>query len=153
VTPQEAYRILEVEPGAGADAVQEAYRKAALRAHPDRAQGHGLHDRKEWLRVRDAYEYLRAAGFPAAPPAEPAPPPKPRRYRAPDWLERQWADQRPERLSDHLTLDEHERRALGRLVFWAALVCGAAYLIYFTHRLRSARPPSALPNSGWSVSW
>ena len=154
VTPEEAYRILEVAPGAGAAAVQEAYRKAALREHPDRAQGYGLHDRKEWLRVRDAYECLRAAGFPSVAAAQPAPPPepKPKRYRAPEWLERQWANQKPEDLSANLKLDDHESRALVKLLIWLALLCGSAYLVYLWHAKHQA-PRSLSPASGWTVSW
>ena len=151
MTPEEAYRILEVPPGAGAEAVQEAYRKAALRTHPDKASGYGLHIRKEWLRVRDAYECLRASGFPELAPAAPPEPPAPRRYRAPDWLERKWASEPPERLSANLRLDEHESRALRQLALWIFIICGAAYLLFAAHQ-RFSRPRSP-SRGGLHVSW
>ena len=132
MTPEEAYRILELEPGATPEAVQEAYRKAALRTHPDRAEGFGLHDKKAWLKVRDAYEHLREAGFPdllQAPPPEP-PPAAPKRYKAPEWLERKWANEQGDRLSEHFRMDEHERHALRQTLIWLLCLIGAGFLLF-----------------------
>ncbi|MBI4423344.1 MAG: J domain-containing protein [Elusimicrobia bacterium] len=152
MTPEEAYRILEVEPGAAAEKVQEAYRHAALRTHPDRAEGRGLRDERDWLRVRDAYECLRAAGFPGPPPARTAapPPPEPRRYRAPEWLERKWANERGESFLDHLDLDDAERTALLRALSWVALLAGFALFAYYAvHRLGKGWSP----RPGVTIRW
>lgn len=150
MTPQEAYRILGLAPGAGAEAVQEAYRRHALDKHPDRAQGVGLHDRAAWLKVRDAYECLRAAGFPnlAPPPVKPAEKP---RYRAPEWLERQWANEKPERLSDHLRLDEEERKALVKTVIGFVAVVAAVWLLWGARERLKTREFS--PRPGWTIRW
>lgn len=150
MTPEEAYRILELEPGATPEQVQEAYRKAAVRTHPDKAEGYGLHDRKAWLKVRDAYEYLRAAGFPAPAPPKPSAPAEPKRYRAPEWLEQKWANDSGERLGEHFKLDDNERRALGNTVFWFFAVVAAGFLLFFACR-RLRKPIAITPRPGWVI--
>lgn len=148
MTPEEAYRALGLQPGSGAEAVQEAYRRHALEKHPDRAQGVELHDRKAWLKVRDAYECLRAAGFPSLPPPEPA---EPKRYRAPEWLERKWANERPERLTDHMSLDEAERRALVKTLVGFSVAVLAMWLLWQVWEKARAREFS--PRPGWTIRW
>ena len=51
----EAYAVLGLEPGAGPEAVREAYRERVKEAHPDTPGGSS----EEFIRVREAYEYLR----------------------------------------------------------------------------------------------
>ena len=68
--PEDAYRILEVEPGASPKEVQLAYRKKALELHPDRASSEeqSQYFYRQFLEIRDAYEYLRREGFPVPEP-------------------------------------------------------------------------------------
>ena len=68
MTTEEAYRILGVEPGAPPKEVQHAYRRQALRCHPDKArsEAEAASFTKRFIGVRDAYEYLRAEGFPVS---------------------------------------------------------------------------------------
>ncbi|MBI5201130.1 MAG: DnaJ domain-containing protein [Elusimicrobia bacterium] len=150
MTPEDAYRALGLPPGAGAEAAQEAYRRAALEKHPDRAQGVGLHDKAGWLKIRDAYEFLRAAGFPAAQAVE-TPKAEPKRYRAPEWLERKWANEKPERLAENLNLDEAERRALVRTIVSLALAAAGLWGLWHLRHRAAAREFS--PRPGWSVRW
>ncbi len=53
-TPQEAYSVLGVEPGADEGTVREAYRERVKDVHPDTDGG----DEDEFKRVREAYEVL-----------------------------------------------------------------------------------------------
>lgn len=154
MTPEEAYRILELEAGATPERVQEAYRKAALETHPDRAQGYGLHDRKRWLQVRDAYECLRAAGFPELLPAPEASkkPAEAKRYQAPDWLQQRWSAQSSERIAEHFRLDEHETRALTRTIGWIVVSVVSIYALF--HFGRGWRPSRQLePKPGLTIRW
>ncbi|MFH2203576.1 MAG: J domain-containing protein [Elusimicrobiota bacterium] len=68
MTTEEAYSILDVEAGASPKEVQQAYRRQAMRCHPDRARSaaEAQSFTKRFIEVRDAYEYLRTAGFPVA---------------------------------------------------------------------------------------
>lgn len=50
----EAYQVLELQPGAGQDEIQLAYRRAIQRAHPDMGGSAA-----EFARVRSAYEILK----------------------------------------------------------------------------------------------
>jgi DnaJ-domain-containing protein 1 len=53
-TLEEAYRRLDVEPGAGEDAIRKAYRERVKEVHPDTASG----DEEAFKRVTAAYERL-----------------------------------------------------------------------------------------------
>ncbi len=150
MTPEEAYRALGLPPGSAAEEVQEAYRRHALEKHPDRAQGIGLHDRAGWLKVRDAYECLRVAGFPSLP-APAATKPEPKRYRAPEWLERKWANEKPERLADNLKLDEAERKALLKTVVLLFVAALSMWALWQVRHKAAARESS--PRPGWNVRW
>ncbi len=68
MTAEEAYRILGVEAGSSPKNVQKAYRRRAMRCHPDRAgsETEAAAFTKRFIEVRDAYEYLRREGFPVA---------------------------------------------------------------------------------------
>jgi hypothetical protein len=58
----DAYRVLQLEPGATWSVVQEAYRRMASLSHPDRGG-----DAAEFMLVREAYEVLsKTEGAPAA---------------------------------------------------------------------------------------
>jgi hypothetical protein len=58
----DAYRTLQLEPGVGLPAIQEAYRRMASLSHPDRGG-----DAAEFMLVREAYEVLsKTEGAPAA---------------------------------------------------------------------------------------
>jgi hypothetical protein len=66
MTSEQAYTVLGVEPGTTPKEVQLAYRRQAMKYHPDRA---GSADESEYftrkfLEIRDAYEFLRDEGFP-----------------------------------------------------------------------------------------
>lgn len=52
-TPTEAYRRLDLSPGAGEDAIRQAYREKVKVTHPDRGG-----DKEEFKRVTAAYERL-----------------------------------------------------------------------------------------------
>ncbi|WP_232820472.1 J domain-containing protein [Halorussus litoreus] len=54
-TPREAYRALDLDPGADDEAVRQAYRERVKSVHPDREDG----DEEEFKRVTEAYELLR----------------------------------------------------------------------------------------------
>jgi hypothetical protein len=57
----DAYRVLQLEPGATWSLVQEAYRRMASLSHPDRGG-----DAAEFMLVREAYEVLsKTVGAPA----------------------------------------------------------------------------------------
>ncbi|MBI4348745.1 MAG: J domain-containing protein [Elusimicrobia bacterium] len=65
----EAYRVLGLGAGAGADDVKKAYRRKALESHPDRytdPRDKAFHE-KRFLEAREAYAHLRAEGFPELP--------------------------------------------------------------------------------------
>ena len=51
---REDYQVLDLEPGAGTDAVKEAYREKARELHPDRGG-----DEEAFSRVNEAYERLK----------------------------------------------------------------------------------------------
>jgi predicted outer membrane lipoprotein len=53
-TPQEAYGVLGLDPGADENRVREAYRERIKEVHPDTESG----DEEEFKRVREAYEVL-----------------------------------------------------------------------------------------------
>ena len=58
---QEAFRVLGLSPGAGADEVKRAYRRKALECHPDRAQDESqksLYEQR-FKEAREAYARLR----------------------------------------------------------------------------------------------
>ena len=59
-----ARELLACEPGAGAEALKRAYRRAALKAHPDKGG-----DARAFQRVAEAYQALEAAR--TAPSHEP----------------------------------------------------------------------------------
>lgn len=54
LTAREAYAVLDLEPGADADAVRDAYRERIKAVHPDAPEG----DEAAFRRVRSAYERL-----------------------------------------------------------------------------------------------
>lgn len=70
MTFEEAYRILGVQSGSRSSPkdVQIAYRRQAMKCHPDRAgsEAEAAAFTKRFIQVRDAYEYLREEGFPVA---------------------------------------------------------------------------------------
>ena len=68
---EQAYAILGVEPGAPPKEVQRAYRRQALKYHPDRGgtEDEAAYLTRKFMEVRDAYEFLRGQGFPV-PEAE-----------------------------------------------------------------------------------
>jgi hypothetical protein len=75
----DAYRVLEIAPGASKDEAKEARTVLAKVWHPDRHQGDPkLHDRadRKLREINEAYSTLEAAKFPATPPPPPreAPP-------------------------------------------------------------------------------
>jgi DnaJ like chaperone protein len=63
-TPDSDYKILDVSPGAEEDEVKKAYRKMAMRFHPDRLQGLSENEKKaaqeKFLRVKKAYDAIKA---------------------------------------------------------------------------------------------
>ena len=75
----DAYRVLEIAPGATRDEAKEARTVLAKVWHPDRHQGDPkVHDRadRKLREINEAFATLEAAEFPAAPPRRPreAPP-------------------------------------------------------------------------------
>jgi hypothetical protein len=62
-----AYRLLQVAQGASPKEVQAAYRKMALRYHPDRVPEGPEREAatRKFIAVRDAYEAIREGGFAA----------------------------------------------------------------------------------------
>ena len=72
MTDEQAYRVLGVSKGADAKGVQNAYRKRALEAHPDRAATDEERKifTKRFMKIRDAYAHLRDNGFPVPAPEE-----------------------------------------------------------------------------------
>ena len=72
MTLEEAYRILGLAPGAGADDVKKAYRRKALESHPDRFQDEtqkAFYQRR-FMDAREAYAFLRAEGVRDLPEEE-----------------------------------------------------------------------------------
>ena len=57
MTEHEAYAVLELNDGESLDAIKKAYRKLALKHHPDRNQGSEESEEK-FKQISDAYEYL-----------------------------------------------------------------------------------------------
>ncbi|MFP4663207.1 MAG: TerB family tellurite resistance protein [Bacteroidales bacterium] len=59
-----AYNILEIEPGAGPDEIKKAYRKMAVKYHPDKVSHLGEDFQKsateKFQKVNEAYETLKA---------------------------------------------------------------------------------------------
>lgn len=68
MTAEESYRILGVASGSSPKDVQKAYRRQAMKCHPDRAgsETEAAAFTKRFIEVRDAYEHLREGGFPVA---------------------------------------------------------------------------------------
>lgn len=68
MTVEAAYRILGVTSGSSPKDVQKAYRRQAMKCHPDRAgsESEAAVFTKRFIEVRDAYEHLREEGFPVA---------------------------------------------------------------------------------------
>ena len=58
MTVEEAYGILEVENQAGEGAVKKAYRKLALRWHPDKNPDDRENANKQFLRISEAYKRI-----------------------------------------------------------------------------------------------
>lgn len=62
---EEAYRVLEVEPGASDDEVAKAYRRQLSRHHPDKLKANGLpesmieHAKQRTQQIIEAYELIR----------------------------------------------------------------------------------------------
>lgn len=52
------YKLLEVNRDADEDAIKKAYRKLALKWHPDRHQGNKEHAQKQFKAISEAYEVL-----------------------------------------------------------------------------------------------
>ena len=69
MTPQEAYRILELSAGATSDDVKRAYRRKALECHPDRFQDDGqkAFNERRFMDAREAYACLRSEPAAALP--------------------------------------------------------------------------------------
>lgn len=63
VTPDSDYKILEIEPSASDDDVKKAFRRMAMKYHPDKLSGLGDQVRKEseekFRRVQQAYESIK----------------------------------------------------------------------------------------------
>lgn len=57
MTEHEAYSILELKDGDSFEEIKKAYRRLALKYHPDRNQGSKDAEEK-FKRINDAYEYL-----------------------------------------------------------------------------------------------
>jgi DnaJ like chaperone protein len=61
----QAYRVLEVEPGAGDEELAKAYRRALSRHHPDKLKANGLpdsmleHAKQRTQQIIEAYELIR----------------------------------------------------------------------------------------------
>ena len=68
MTAEEAYLILDVKSGSSPKDVQKAYRRQAMKCHPDRAgsETEAAVFTKRFIEIRDAYEHLRQEGFPVA---------------------------------------------------------------------------------------
>lgn len=62
-TPDSEYKILDVAPNAGEEEVKKAYRKMAMRFHPDRLQGLSENEKnaaqEKFLRVKRAYDSIK----------------------------------------------------------------------------------------------
>lgn len=62
-SPDSDYKILDISPSATEDELKKAYRKMALRFHPDRLQGLGENEKKaaqeKFQRVQSAYESIK----------------------------------------------------------------------------------------------
>jgi DnaJ like chaperone protein len=60
---ESAYKILEVETSASDDEVKKAYRKMAMKYHPDKVRGLGEQHEKaaneKFIKVQDAYEQIK----------------------------------------------------------------------------------------------
>ena len=62
-SPDSDFKILDVKPDAGEDDVKKAYRKMAMRFHPDRLQGLSENEKKaaeeKFIAVQKAYESIK----------------------------------------------------------------------------------------------
>jgi DnaJ like chaperone protein len=62
-SPDSDYKILDVDPNAGENEVKKAYRKMAMRFHPDRLLGLSEHEKKaaedKFLSVQKAYDNIK----------------------------------------------------------------------------------------------
>jgi DnaJ like chaperone protein len=60
---ESAYKILEIEQSSGDDEVKKAYRKMAMKYHPDKVRGLGEQHEKsaneKFLKVQEAYEQIK----------------------------------------------------------------------------------------------
>ena len=60
---ESAYKILEIEGAASDDEVKKAYRKMAMKYHPDKVRGLGEQHEKsaneKFIKVQDAYEQIK----------------------------------------------------------------------------------------------
>lgn len=137
---EKAYTVLGVEPGASPKEVQLAYRKKALECHPDRASSaeEAEYLQGKFLQVRDAYEFLRRAGFPVPEPEKVVDVP------AEGWAAgRSFAPRRePE------DVGQIEKLGLGfkvrneTIVIWGILIpSGAVGIFYFLRLLRRFLAP------------
>lgn len=59
--PREYYSILAVERTASTDEIKKAYRKLALKWHPDRASGPAMEVAAKFDQIAEAYEVLSIA--------------------------------------------------------------------------------------------
>jgi DnaJ-class molecular chaperone len=74
------YKVLELSPGASAEQVKQAYRRLAMKWHPDRNKTHGAEEK--FKHIKEAYEKLSDPNYVyVAPPPKPTPPPAAKFYR------------------------------------------------------------------------
>ena len=78
-TDRSAYAALGLEPGAGADAVEEAYRRLIRRHHPDRPDGDGPRAAEITWAYRHLRDKLRREHLPCPVPQRREPPAQSRR--------------------------------------------------------------------------
>jgi molecular chaperone DnaJ len=89
----DAYAALGLEPGATASEIKRAFRRLAMKWHPDRNRDHGAVDR--FRQIKAAHDYLESEepDDASTPPARPEPAPsEPAPERGPDQRELLWLD-------------------------------------------------------------
>lgn len=128
MTPEEAYRLLELAPPVTAQAVKLAYRRKAMESHPDR---HPDDERSRWearfMAAHRAYAFLRERGFPELQD-EPLPEPD----FGPKVGGRSFAPSKYEdaKLADKLGI--HAPWSIDTMVLWGVgLPLAAGVLVYF----------------------